>query len=71
MRMPEVRCSVSNCTYWAQGGGCSADKILVEIDTHANRDFSSEFGEIGDGVHKDVAQTSSATMCHTFKKKQG
>jgi hypothetical protein len=70
MWMPEVRCSVSNCTYWAQGGACAADNILVEIDAHANRDFSTEIGEMGDGVHKDIAQTSSATMCHTFKQKQ-
>jgi hypothetical protein len=67
MEMPEVRCSVANCTYWAQGGACTADKILVEIDAHANRNFSSEIGEIGDGVHRDYAKDSSCTMCHTFK----
>ncbi|ARU61646.1 DUF1540 domain-containing protein [Tumebacillus avium] len=68
--MPEVRCSVSNCEYWAKGGACVANSILVEIDAHANRDFSTEFGEVGDGVHKDYAQNSAATMCHTFKQKK-
>ncbi|ASS76373.1 DUF1540 domain-containing protein [Tumebacillus algifaecis] len=68
--MPEVRCSVSNCDYWATGGGCNANSILVDIDAHANRDFSSEIGEIGEGVHKDIAHHKSATMCHTFKQKK-
>jgi hypothetical protein len=68
--MPEVRCSVSNCEYWAEGGGCNAKEILVEIDAHATRNFNAEIGEIGDGVHKDYAEHSSGTMCHTFKKKQ-
>lgn len=67
--MPEVRCSVSNCEYWAKGGGCNANSILVEIDAHAGQDFNMEIGEIGEGVHKDVAQNSAATMCHTFKAK--
>ncbi|MFD2171772.1 DUF1540 domain-containing protein [Tumebacillus lipolyticus] len=68
--MPEVRCSVSNCEYWANGGGCNANSILVEIDAHAGKNFDSEVGEIGEGVHKDYAPNCSATMCHTFKKKQ-
>lgn len=67
--MPDVRCSVSNCAYWAEGGACAADTILVEIDAHANQDFFTEIGEMGDGVHKDYASTSAATMCHTFKQK--
>ncbi len=68
--MPDVRCSVSNCTYWAEGGKCAADAILVEIDAHANANFNTEFGgDLGENVHHDYAETSTATMCHTFKKK--
>lgn len=68
---PEVKCSVSNCTYWAQGNNCSAEMIMVEIDSHAKANFNAEFaGEYGyDSKHKDVASTSSATCCHTFKPK--
>ena len=65
--MPDVRCSVANCTYWAKGGACTADSILVEIDAHANQNFSTEIGEIGEGVHQDHAKNSACTMCHTFK----
>jgi hypothetical protein len=69
--MPNVRCSVSNCTYWAQGGQCTADAILVEIDAHANREFQHEFaGDLGENVHKDIAANRRATMCHTFQAKK-
>lgn len=69
--MPDVRCSVSNCTYWKQGGKCVADSILVDIDAHANREFQAEFGnDLGENVHRDQAASSRATMCHTFKQKQ-
>ncbi|KEO83540.1 DUF1540 domain-containing protein [Tumebacillus flagellatus] len=68
--MPEVRCSVSNCSYWAEGGACAANSILVEIDAHANREFNTEFGgDLGENVHKDTAANSRCTMCHTFKAK--
>ena len=69
--MPEVRCSVSNCEYWAKGGACVADSILVEIDAHANRNFATEFGDdLGENVHRDHAANSAATMCQTFKQKK-
>jgi len=73
MDMPEVKCSVSNCAYWAAGNNCSADMIMVEIDSHATTKFNEEFaGEYGyDSTHKDTASTSSSTCCHTFKPKQG
>lgn len=69
---PIVKCSVSNCTYWGEGNDCNAEMIMVEIDRHAKTNFSTEFaGEIGyDSNHKDTAQSSSATCCHTFKPKQ-
>ncbi len=69
--MPQVKCSVSNCTYWGEGNACNADMIMVEVDKHANKNFSAEFaGEYGyDSEHKDVANSSAQTCCHTFKPK--
>ncbi|EJL43288.1 hypothetical protein BAG01nite_25650 [Brevibacillus agri] len=70
--MPEVRCSVANCEYWAQGNLCSADEIMVEIDAHANANTKEEFaGEYGQNTgHKDHATKSSETCCLTFKPKK-
>jgi hypothetical protein len=70
--MPQVKCSVANCEYWAEGNNCSADMIMVEIDAHAKADFKAEFaGEYGhDSEHKDQAASSAQTCCHTFKPKK-
>lgn len=71
--MPQVKCSVANCVYWAQGNLCSADEIMVEIDAHANANYNEEFAdEHGhDTEHQDKASTSSETCCLTFKPKSG
>ena len=71
--MPEgVKCSVSNCSYWAHGNRCAADEIMVDVDKHALADYGSEFADEGLGVdHKDEAADSSVTCCHTFKPKEG
>jgi hypothetical protein len=65
----EVRCTVSNCVYWAAENRCAAEQILVEIDQHA-RNYLSEIGEIGSPEHQDRATSSSMTCCHTFKPKK-
>ncbi|QRG66108.1 DUF1540 domain-containing protein [Brevibacillus choshinensis] len=67
--MPQVKCSVANCEYWAQGNLCSADEIMVEIDAHASADYKTEFAAENDS-HQDKANTSSETCCLTFKPKQ-
>lgn len=67
---PIVKCSVSNCTYWGDKNVCQADLIMIDIDSHASRDYKAEFaGESFDTAHRDVAESSSATCCHTFKPK--
>ena len=69
--MPEVKCSVSNCEYWAQGNNCIADVIMIEIDRHAHANFDEEFaGETYDSNHRDKAYSSSYTCCHTFEMKK-
>lgn len=70
--MPQVKCSVANCEYWAQGNLCSADEIMVEIDSHASankmkEEFAGEYGQNTD--HQDHASKSSETCCQTFKPK--
>ncbi|KPV45271.1 DUF1540 domain-containing protein [Alicyclobacillus ferrooxydans] len=65
----EVKCSVSNCEYWAEGNDCVASSILVSIDEHANANLKEEFGLLG-GAHKDTAQNSAQTCCHTFKSRK-
>ncbi|KZE68392.1 hypothetical protein AWM68_16060 [Fictibacillus phosphorivorans] len=69
--MPEVKCNVSNCTYWGEGNNCVADAILVEIDKHANMsiDMSADGNLHGDAAHKDSAYETAETCCHTFKPK--
>ncbi|WP_274363276.1 DUF1540 domain-containing protein [Paenibacillus thermotolerans] len=69
--MPQVKCSVSNCEYWDKGNKCGADLIMIDIDKHAKMNFNAEFaGESFDSQHKDSANSSSSTCCHTFKEKK-
>ncbi|MBO8163753.1 MAG: DUF1540 domain-containing protein [Brevibacillus sp.] len=70
--MPIVKCSVSNCTYWAQGNNCNADMIMVEVDRHSRARLSEEFADEyrHSDDHKDAADDSAETCCHTFKKKE-
>ncbi|MDQ1912953.1 DUF1540 domain-containing protein [Paenibacillus sp. GD4] len=69
MDKPLVKCSVANCEYWAQGNNCSADKIMIEIDSHASMAYDTEFGaEFTD--HQDKAASSSKTCCHTFEPRK-
>ncbi|MCS7463447.1 DUF1540 domain-containing protein [Paenibacillus doosanensis] len=67
--MPDVKCSVSNCTFWAEGNNCAANSIMIEVDEHAHADFSSEFAEDFQG-HQDKAADVRSTCCHTFKPKK-
>ncbi|WP_153944813.1 DUF1540 domain-containing protein, partial [Acinetobacter baumannii] len=46
--MPQgVKCSVSNCVYYAQGNNCAAEAIMVDIDPRAHVNYKEEIGEIG------------------------
>lgn len=69
--MPEVKCSVANCNYWAEGNSCAADAIMIEVDKHANTSFNAEFaGEGFDTNHQDQAAKVRDTCCHTFEHKK-
>lgn len=67
--MPEVKCSVSNCEYWAKGNHCVAEAIMVEIDQHSEQEV--EFANEGfTSMHHDEATSTSNTCCHTFEAKK-
>jgi hypothetical protein len=69
--LTQVKCSVSNCAYYKEGNNCGADLIMIEVDKHANMNYDAEFaGEGFDTEHKDKAEASSTTCCHTFKPKK-
>jgi len=73
--VPEVRCTVSNCTYWYEGNRCSAETILVISDAaiarmgqpgarlHGGGKHDQEIGEIG----QTPARVSTETCCYTFR----
>ncbi len=67
--MPQgVKCSVSNCAFWKQGNNCNAEQIMIDIDQHASAHYDTEFAEDGlSSNHKDLAENSSVTCCHTFR----
>jgi hypothetical protein len=68
--MPEVKCSVANCEYWAAGNNCAATSIIIDVDQHANANFSSEFASEDMQGHKDHATSVRNTCCHTFEPKK-
>ncbi|RKD27035.1 hypothetical protein BEP19_00215 [Ammoniphilus oxalaticus] len=66
----EVKCSVSNCSFWGQGNNCEAPSIMVEVDRHSEYD-SEMASELGiQTEHQDTAQVSAETCCRTFKPKK-
>lgn len=71
--MPEVRCSVSNCSFWGQGNFCQANAIVVQPDVQNAEQFddTSYTNTIltGEPLESSVA-TSVETCCQTFKQKQ-
>lgn len=69
--MPDVKCSVANCEYWAQGNNCNANTIMIDVDQHAKADYKAEFaGEAFGQGHKDTAAGVANTCCHTFTAKK-
>ncbi|WP_159884085.1 DUF1540 domain-containing protein [Paenibacillus puerhi] len=67
--MPDVKCSVANCAFWAQGNNCQAAAIMIEVDGHANMKYDTEFATEFDD-HQDHAKSVRNTCCHTFEPKK-
>lgn len=67
--MPEVKCSVANCEYWAQGNNCNANTIMIEVDKHSKIGYDTEFATDFEN-HQDIAKSVRNTCCHTFEPKK-
>jgi hypothetical protein len=70
--MPDVRCSVSNCTYWGQGNYCQAASIIVQPDGKAFTNLSDDSYQnaVLEGQQMDsLAANSAETCCQTFEPK--
>ncbi|HDR4421053.1 TPA: DUF1540 domain-containing protein [Bacillus cereus] len=70
--MPEVKCSVSNCSFWGQGNFCQASAIIVQPDaqeTGSNANDSYTSAVLTNETLESSVTTSVETCCHTFKPK--
>ncbi|EJS64189.1 MULTISPECIES: DUF1540 domain-containing protein [Bacillus] len=70
--MPEVKCSVSNCSFWGQGNFCQASAIIVQPDAQessSNTNDSYTGAVLTNETLESSVATSVETCCHTFKPK--
>ncbi|MFA2809288.1 DUF1540 domain-containing protein [Bacillus mycoides] len=70
--MPEVKCSVSNCSFWGQGNLCQASAIVVQPDAQeAGQVENSSYtnATLTNETLESSVTTSVETCCHTFKPK--
>ena len=68
----EVSCTVANCVFHAEGNICAAEKILIDMDSYANKKGDTEFSaEFDASKRKEEESRSSHTCCQTFKPKEG
>ncbi|MGG0645790.1 DUF1540 domain-containing protein [Bacillus mycoides] len=70
--MPEVKCSVSNCSFWGQGNLCQASAIVVQPDAQeASQIENSSYtnATLTNETLESSVTTSVETCCHTFKPK--
>lgn len=73
MASVDVRCTVSNCYFWAKNDLCSADSILITADSaadgHARMAFGTEnHGDLVASMGDTPAQSMASTACRTFKQ---
>ncbi|MBO9128826.1 DUF1540 domain-containing protein [Bacillus sp. 165] len=70
--MPEVRCSVSNCTHWGQGNFCQASAIIVQPDNNMFTNISGDSYQsalLAGQQMSSTALASDETCCQTFEPK--
>lgn len=64
----QVNCTVSNCSFHAEGNICGASQITVDMDHQSM--YDTEFSEEFDIKKRtEEAGTSKETCCKTFKPK--
>lgn len=65
--MPEVKCSVSNCSFWGQGNFCQASAIIVQPDaeeTGSNTNDSYTSAVLTNETLESSVTTSLYTCCY-------
>ncbi|WP_156576611.1 DUF1540 domain-containing protein [Bacillus luti] len=70
--MPEVKCSVSNCSFWGQGNFCQASAIVVQPDAEEAGSNTNDLytgAVLTNETLESSVTTSVETCCHTFKPK--
>ncbi|WP_379970146.1 DUF1540 domain-containing protein [Ectobacillus sp. sgz5001026] len=67
--MPDVRCAVSNCSFWGQNNYCQANSIIVKPESQSYTSEQNLFeSSILNGMMIESAiTTSSETCCQTFR----
>lgn len=67
----EVKCTVSNCFFHAQGNICAAEKIEIHVHQHMTGKTESEFAADFDAhTTRNKAAHSTDTCCKTFISKK-
>ncbi len=70
--MSDVKCTVSNCYFWAKTNLCSADSILITSDRSVEPHPGMAVGNEADSaliqaIGSTPASSIAETACHTFK----
>lgn len=67
--MPDIRCAVSNCSFWGQNNFCQANSIIVRPESQSYTSGQELFeSSILDGMMiESTVTTSSETCCQTFR----
>ncbi|MDD2421249.1 MAG: DUF1540 domain-containing protein [Heliobacteriaceae bacterium] len=63
--MPNINCTVDNCTYWNNGNTCTAKQIVVQNDRSGGFPPDSNLAQLS----PTPAQKNDETCCQTFKHK--
>jgi len=64
----EVRCTVSNCYFWAQDNFCAADQILITSDQSSPQSPESLAADASlSQMAETPVQNRAITCCHTFR----
>lgn len=65
----EVKCTVSNCQFWARGNYCAASAILITHGQPKMRDSNAPASKLGDDSPQIVSTPISSiedSYCYTF-----
>jgi hypothetical protein len=65
--MPEVKCTVSNCEYWAHQNVCTAEQILISAGPTSAKD---KHGRDAERLSRTPVQVAEDSYCWTFEARQ-